>query len=185
MLSLRCTSPRSAFLWRKSGATVLWRVPQRNNTFDPTRKMVGEREVVGHGINGSPTYNDCPDFPFPAIRFREVTPEICALREKEQGDWKKLSCQEKKTLYRHSFCQTFAEFQKFTGQWKEAVGIALWAVALAFGFSMLYNQSLSPITPESYDEDRRQSQLRRMIQLENEPITGISSKWDYAANKFK
>ena len=40
------------------------------------------------------------------------------LREKEKGDWKKLTVEEKKTLYRASFCQTFAEMEAPTGDWK-------------------------------------------------------------------
>ena len=41
-----------------------------------------------------------------------------ALREKEKGDWKKLTLEEKKTLYRASFCQTFAEMEAGDGDWK-------------------------------------------------------------------
>lgn len=37
---------------------------------------IGTREIVGFGFNGLPTYVDRVDFPFPAIRFREETPEI-------------------------------------------------------------------------------------------------------------
>lgn len=33
-------------------------------------------------------------------RFREDTPEILKVKEKEKGDWKKLSVEEKKLLYR-------------------------------------------------------------------------------------
>lgn len=55
------------------------------------------------------------------------------LREKEKGDWRKLTKQEKKTLYRASFRQTFAEFKAPNGEWKlciagavTALGLALW-----------------------------------------------------------
>lgn len=51
----------------------------------------GKREVVGYGFNGNPVYVDRVDFPMPAIRWKETTPEIAALREKEKGDWKKLT----------------------------------------------------------------------------------------------
>lgn len=34
--------------------------------------------------------------PYPAIRFREETDEIKKLREKEKGDWSKLTLDEKK-----------------------------------------------------------------------------------------
>ena len=56
----------------------------------------GKREIVGFGWNGLPTYVDRCEFPFPSIRFKETTPEILALREKEKGDWKKLTIEEKK-----------------------------------------------------------------------------------------
>lgn len=37
---------------------------------------IGKREVVGYGWNGSTIYFDRVDYPFPAVRFREVTPDI-------------------------------------------------------------------------------------------------------------
>ncbi|XP_034106739.1 cytochrome c oxidase subunit 4 isoform 1, mitochondrial [Drosophila albomicans] len=156
-----------------------------NSQYDATRLMGGEREVVGYGINGSPIYIDCADFPFPAIRYGEVSPESCALREKEQGDWKKLSIEEKRSLYRHSFCQTYAEFQHFTPEWKLVIGVALWAVAIGILGSIIYSIRLDRLTPETFDEDRRQAQLRRMIHLQVQPITGLSSKWNYETNKWK
>jgi len=47
------------------------------------------------------------------------------LREKEKGDWKKLTIEEKKALYRASFRQTFSEINAPTGQWKGLVGCPL------------------------------------------------------------
>ncbi|MDK0628425.1 cytochrome c oxidase IV family protein, partial [Clostridium perfringens] len=82
----------------------------------------GNRDLVGYGINGCANYKDDAHFPFPAVRFKENTRDICALREKEKGDWKQLCCEEKKALYRASFCQTFSEFQHPTGQWKFILG---------------------------------------------------------------
>lgn len=37
---------------------------------------IGKREIVGFGWNGLPVYADRVDFPFPAIRYREDSPEI-------------------------------------------------------------------------------------------------------------
>ena len=37
---------------------------------------VGNREHVGPGINNEPTYIDITDFPMPAVRYKEVTPDI-------------------------------------------------------------------------------------------------------------
>lgn len=56
-----------------------------------------------------------------------------ALREKEKGDWKKLSIDEKKALYRHSFCQTFAEFQAPDPEWKAVLGYTLIGLGVAWG----------------------------------------------------
>ena len=61
------------------------------------RNKIGSREVVGFGINGEYAYNDRMDFPCPAIRFKEVKGDLVQLKEKEKGDWKKLSIEEKKT----------------------------------------------------------------------------------------
>jgi hypothetical protein len=57
---------------------------------------IGKREIVGYGINGNPSYFDMPDYPCPGIRWKEETPEITALKQKELGDWKNLSAEEKK-----------------------------------------------------------------------------------------
>jgi cytochrome c oxidase subunit 4 len=53
------------------------------------------------------------------------------LKEKEKGDWNKLTIEEKKALYRASFCQTFAEIKAPTGEWKSIVGYSLIACSLA------------------------------------------------------
>jgi hypothetical protein len=43
---------------------------------DHVKDRIGNREVVGFGINGQPTYIDRVDFPMPAIRYKEVTPDL-------------------------------------------------------------------------------------------------------------
>ena len=37
---------------------------------------IGSREVVGFGMNGEASYIDRVDFPMPAIRFKENTPDV-------------------------------------------------------------------------------------------------------------
>lgn len=93
--------------------------------------QIGTRDIVGFGWNGLPSYADRSDFPLPAIRWREETPEISLLKQKEKGDWKKLTKHEKKALYRHSFRQTFAEFEAPTGEWKLCVAGGLIVTALS------------------------------------------------------
>lgn len=100
---------------------------------------LGNREVVGYGVNGMPVYVDRVDYPMPAIRFKENTKEILALREKEKGDWNKLSLHEKKALYRASFCQTFAEIKAPTGEWKPCVSGVLVASSLALLICIFMN----------------------------------------------
>ena len=39
-------------------------------------EKIGNRDVVGFGWNGEATYYDRPDFPMPAIRFKENTPDV-------------------------------------------------------------------------------------------------------------
>ena len=56
----------------------------------------GNRDIVGYGFNGNPTYIDREEWPAPAIRFKENTADVEALRQKEKGDWKKLTLDEKK-----------------------------------------------------------------------------------------
>lgn len=102
-------------------------------------EKIGNREVVGHGWNGQASYQDRVDYPMPAVRFRENTPEIKALREKEKGDWKKLSIEEKKALYRASFCQTFSEFKAGSGEWKKHLGISFIMISLGIWASVLMN----------------------------------------------
>ena len=40
------------------------------------RGRIGNREVVGFGFNGQYSYQDRVDFPMPAIRFKENTPDL-------------------------------------------------------------------------------------------------------------
>lgn len=37
---------------------------------------LGNRDVVGFGWNGEWVYQDRPDYPMPAIRFKENTPDV-------------------------------------------------------------------------------------------------------------
>ncbi|KAK2723243.1 hypothetical protein QYM36_001795 [Artemia franciscana] len=119
---------------------------------DHVKDKIGKREVVGYGYNGQPTYVDRLDFPFPAIRYKEPNAEIQLLREKEKGDWKKLTTEEKKALYRASFRQTLAEVQAPTGEWKSILGVTLFGMSVAVWFYILmkkYDDTWFPVTAKS------------------------------------
>jgi len=149
------------------------------------RSKIGNREVVGYGINGQYSYIDHINNPLPAIRFKEDTPDILALREKERGNWKNLSIEEKKSLYRSSFCSTYAEMKAPTGEWKSNFGVALMFISSAFWLYILAKLFVYPPLPDSCSLERRQAQLKRMIDLRVDPVDGLTSKWDYENNRWK
>lgn len=143
---------------RNSSKTQLSLIAARSSSSSAQAEQlakIGNRDVVGFGWNGEPIYQDRVDYPMPAIRFKENTPDVLvsrceltannvthyynfqALREKEKGDWKKLSIQEKKALYRASFCQTYSEMKYPTGEWKQHIGATLIAASLAIFISLL------------------------------------------------
>lgn len=43
---------------------------------DAQRAIIGNREVVGFGVNGEPHYLDTTVCPMPAIRWKESTPDV-------------------------------------------------------------------------------------------------------------
>ncbi|XP_051173382.1 cytochrome c oxidase subunit 4 isoform 1, mitochondrial-like [Leptopilina boulardi] len=137
---------------------------------------IGNRDVVGFGINGTECYIDRFERPMPAIRFKENTPDVMALREKEKGDWKKLSIHEKKELYRASFCQTLAEMDAPTGEWKSVIGLSAIGVAIGLWLFIYFRLFVYPPLPESFNEENRVAQMKRMLALEMNPVEGISSK---------
>ncbi|XP_014254211.1 cytochrome c oxidase subunit 4 isoform 1, mitochondrial-like [Cimex lectularius] len=150
-----------------------------------TKSVIGTREVVGYGINGTPSYWDLEMFPYPAVRFREITPNIKALKEKEKGNWKSLTIDEKKCLYRVSFCQTFAEIGAPSGEWKYITGSVLLVLSAAISLYTTIYVLTRGEPPNSFKLESQQAQLKRIIQLRMDPIDGISSKWDYEKNKWK
>ncbi|CAG7734469.1 unnamed protein product [Allacma fusca] len=149
------------------------------------RSKIGSREVVGFGVNGEANYVDRIVSPFPAIRFKEDTPDIQALREKEKGDWKKLTIEDKKALYRASFCQTFSEMRAPTGRWKSTIGCAIGFMTLGWWMYVWAKVYVYPPVPQSFSEENRQAQLQRMIDLRIDQVDGLSSKWDYENNRWK
>ncbi|TOF75042.1 hypothetical protein CGJ15_27115, partial [Vibrio parahaemolyticus] len=83
-------------MYRRALALTIQQVSRQQTAAASTVSKIGNRDVVGFGMNGTPSYIDRVDFPMPAIRFKENTPDIQALREKEKEDWKKLTLEEKK-----------------------------------------------------------------------------------------
>ncbi|KAF5291927.1 hypothetical protein FQA39_LY14159 [Lamprigera yunnana] len=147
--------------------------------------IIGNRDVVGHGMNGQPLYVDRGDVPMPSLRWKENTPDVLALRDKEKGDWNKLSIEEKKAIYRASFCQTFSEFKAPTGEWKSITGGVFTLMAMGIWLFILLKLFVCTPLPESFNEENRRAQFRRMLDLRVNPVTGLSSKWDYEKDDWK
>jgi len=146
---------------------------------------IGSREIVGYGQNGQALYWDHPGFPCPAIRFKEATPEVLELQKKEAGDWKNLSLEEKKTLYRHSFCQTYVEMEAPTGEYKEIVALVLYAIAATGVLLWFMKDFVYGPLPYSFTPEHQRMMLKRQIDEGQGHLFGIASKWDYEKMRWK
>lgn len=153
-----------------------------------THPKIGDREIVGWGAWGHECYMDRPDFPYPAIRWKEPqAPGIPALREKELADWKAMTVDEKKALYRASFCQTYAEFEANNqGAWKYILGgmlICFSCSLVLWFFCKLY--VYNPVPDSLGTEEGKLKTLKWAIAIRKDPIDGISSRWDYEKDEWK
>ncbi|XP_065827287.1 cytochrome c oxidase subunit 4 isoform 2, mitochondrial-like [Oscarella lobularis] len=102
--------------------------------------------------------------------------ELKALREKAKGAWKNLTKEEKITLYRASFPQTFAEMKAPTGEWKKVLGGVTLGVAAGIAFFSLLRLTVGPTKPHTLNPEWQAATEEKMrAQLAN-PISGLSSK---------
>ncbi|CAI9715883.1 cytochrome c oxidase subunit 4 isoform 1, mitochondrial-like [Octopus vulgaris] len=152
---------------------------------DKIHPRIGNREIVGFGINGSASYFDIPEIPFPAIRFKESTGENLALLDKQAADWKTLTLQEKKDLYRISFCQTYAEMHAPTGDWKRIISFFLMSCSLTGWIIIWMKLYVYPPVPHSLTQEWQDAMLEKMIAQRVNPIEGVSSQYDYENERWK
>jgi len=151
---------------------------------------IGNREIVGFGINGQTIYHDDVHVPFPSIRFKERT--NLKLLDKEKGDWKKLTVEEKKELYRTTFCNTLAEINEPIHHQGRTFGEGLWlTVLIIYGYVGFYvwlyrgDRGKAPPNSPWNDDDWLAANVQKMLDMENQPITGIASCWDYERGGWK
>ncbi|XP_062592980.1 cytochrome c oxidase subunit 4 isoform 1, mitochondrial-like [Saccostrea cucullata] len=145
--------------------------------------VIGNREIVGYGE--VPYYTDSFMQPCPAIRFKEVDEALGKLREKEKGDWKLLTLEEKKTLYRASFNSTLEEVKAPSGDWKRCLGdnaVLMGLVLIVMSVVGAANKESEPVTVTNEWVD---AQTEYLIKRRVQPVDGISSWYDYENNKFK
>lgn len=150
------------------------------------REKLGNRDIVGFGMNGEPSYIDREDFPCPAVRFRENSSDVLALREKEKGDWKKMSLDEKKALYRASYCSTYAEMAaRLNGEWKSILAGSIFFITVGiWGCIFLKHFVYSPL-PRTATKEWREAELKRQIDQQQGIVQGVSSRWDYDKKEWK
>lgn len=144
----------------------------------------GDRKIVGFGRNGSADYEDVRDFPCPAVQFKEDKGDLMSLRQKELGDWREMTVEEKKQLYRASFCSTFAEFTARTGEWKSITAIVLGLGALTAGF-VLFCHKFVYLPCRTSGEEWQADRVRMAIAERDGPIHGVSSHYDFDKKQWK
>lgn len=150
------------------------------------RLVIGNREIVGPSLTSHDIYYDRIEHPCPPIRFKEPTPEINALREKEKGNWAALTIEEKKKLYRYSFCQTFSEMDAPTAHGRKIFGSVLMLLSIPIAMFALVKTTLYPPLPDSMSDEGKKKLVRWYIDARADPMDGgISSKWDYEKNQWK
>jgi len=153
--------------------------------FTKYHPKIGNRDIVAEGINSTPFYVDLTIIPMAAVRFGENTPEALALREKEKGDWKALTLEEKKTIYRDNFCQTFAEMRAPTGEWKVMLTGVLSAIAISGIMLVLFKKYVLPPMPDTINREWQEKQLEQYVIRMQGQVDGVASKWDYEKNQWK
>ena len=120
------------------------------------------------------------------IRFKEDVGDIAKLREKEKGDWKKLTLEEKKALYRASFCQTLAEVEAPTGEWKSIIGLTLLGISIGvWGYLWMKAYVYGKLPETITDEEKMKAQIERMIAMRVNPVEGLTSNYDYEKGRWK
>nr|XP_026690445.1 cytochrome c oxidase subunit 4 isoform 1, mitochondrial-like [Ciona intestinalis] len=126
--------------------------------------------------------NPIPDKP----RTLKYTGDLATLKEMEVGDWKKLSVEEQMDLYNSYFGTSIADMCRDQDGWKSVLGAGM--IFISFGlllhlFIHLYINP--PYVWTTLDEDWVKASIKRQIQSHAGDITGYSSKWDYANNRWK
>jgi len=188
--NLMRVSLRRGILLARNRSIATSAVCQQKEVMDAETKeriypRIGDRDVVGFGFNGTASYVDMEEFPCPAIRFGANTPEVLALREKEKGDWKRLSTEDKKALYRASFRETYAEMKAPTGEWKQVMALTLFGMALTGWAYLWIREYVFPERCPTITQEWQRAQVEKMVRERQGIIEGVSSKWDYANNRWK
>ncbi|KAL5020880.1 hypothetical protein ScPMuIL_000035 [Solemya velum] len=105
--------------------------------------------------------------------------------KKEKGNWADLTLEEKKELYRASFCQTYAEMTAPTGEWKSVTATIIMTFVLAGWLTFWLKKFVYDDMPPTINTEWQEAQVRRMIELRMGAVEGVSAKWDYDKGEWK
>ncbi|KAH1181288.1 cytochrome c oxidase subunit 4 isoform 1, mitochondrial isoform X2 [Mauremys mutica] len=159
--------------------------------------LIGKRAIStsiglrGHGVAkvedfSLPSYIDRRDIPLPQLEYvRNLSAEQKALKEKEKASWSALSIDEKVGLYRIKFCETFAEMNRGSNEWKTVIGGALFFFGLTAFIVIWQRLYVYGPVPHTFSEEWVAMQTKRMLDMRVNPIEGFSAKWDYDKNEWK
>lgn len=117
-------------------------------------------------------------------------------------------------VYRIMFNETYAEMKKPTGEWKTVMGgifffigftglvvlwqryygkgssyifwfLIQWFVWIQRGDSCFLTHSVYPPHPRTLDDEWQAMQVKRMLDMQVNPVEGFSAKWDYEKGQWK
>ena len=125
--------------------------------------------------------------PLPARpRVIEYEGALKTLKEKEKGDWKNLSHEERMDLYNMYFGMTVSDMLRGNDEWKSSFGFTMVLVSVSILISWAMKEYCStPNAPSSVDPDWVAAAIKRELQFHAGPITGYASMWDYENNCWK
>jgi len=155
------------------------------DNFDELYPWIGDRDVVGsEGPLSKPTYDDDTVYPFPSLRFGSNTPEMMALKGKEKEDWSSLTVEEKKLLYRHSFCQTFTEMDTPQGENRFEWAI-FFGIMTGVGIWHIFTNYFVYVEGRTTNEKWQGAQIEEAVLRMKDPMFGLASKFDYEKGDWK
>lgn len=90
-------------------------------------------------------------------------------------------------LIRASFCQTFSEFKVSNlGEWKSVTAGVLFLLCVPLWLYYYFKLTIyADMMPDSFKEENRAAQFRRLLDLRVNPIRGLASRWDYDKDDWK
>ncbi|VDN00928.1 unnamed protein product [Thelazia callipaeda] len=161
---------------------------KHHNEYCWQKQRIGQREIVGPSSGGY-HFIDSTDRPYPPLRFRADDDIIKPIREKEKGDWKNLTIEEKKLLYRYSFRRTQAELLGWNYYWKMYWAYTLiWiSIGLAFLGVLKHYSKLFSFPPQvpTMNDDWKHYTMRNILILEKPFCEGAATKYDYEDDRWK